>query len=88
MKRLTCLALILLAACSTDQQAQQVRTVTVSVPVATPCKATKPVRPAPLAKPLPTDLNALVAALAAKLGEYALPGEYADQVDAFVKACG
>ena len=76
-----------LTACAHDQQGVEVRTVTVEKPVMQPCPATPPVRPAPLAKPLPTDLSALVATLAAKLGEYTLPGKYADQADAYVREC-
>jgi hypothetical protein len=81
------LALLTLTACAHDQQGVEVRTVTVEKPVMQPCPATPPVRPAPLAKPLPTDLSALVATLAAKLGEYVLPGKYADQAEAYVRAC-
>lgn len=87
MKHIACLALFCLAACQTTQPGIEVRTVEVVREVQKPCPGTPPVRPAPLAKPLPADLAMLVATLAAKLGEYTLPGKFADQADAYVEAC-
>lgn len=86
MKRLILLPLFL-AGCAHDQPGIQVRTVTVDRIVQRPCPGTKPERPAPLAKPLPTSLEALAAALAEKLAEYALPGGYADKADAIMTRC-
>lgn len=80
-------ALVALTACQTDQPGIQVKTVEVVKEVQRPCPGTAPIRPAPLAKPLPADLAQLAATLAAKLGEYALPGGYADQADAIMKRC-
>jgi hypothetical protein len=75
MRYLILLAADALAACGTDQSrpAVEIRTVTKTVEVQKPCAVTPPVRPAPLDKPLPTDLGRLVAVLGAKLVEYAGP---------------
>jgi hypothetical protein len=67
--------------------AVEIRTVTKTVEVQKPCPVTVPVRPAPLAKPLPTDLGKLVAVLGAKLVEYAGSGAYADRADAALRKC-
>ena len=57
------------------------------VEVQRPCAVTKPVRPAPLARPLPVKSDALIAVLASKLMEYAAPGAYADRADAAITTC-
>lgn len=49
------------------------------VEVQRPCRATAPVKPAPLARPLPDDQRRLAAVLAAKLEEYAGQGMFADR---------
>jgi len=87
MNRLIVLTLFALAACQTDQPGIQVRTVTQTVEVQRPCPGTKPPRPAPLARPLPTDPVQLAALLGAKLAEYAAKGMYADQADAIMNRC-
>ena len=66
----------------------EVRTVEVPVIEQRPCPADAPVRPPPLAKPLPTDAKRLSVVLAAKLLEYAGDGKYADRAEAYFKACG
>lgn len=78
--------LVSLSACSHSEPGIEVRTVEVVKEVQKPCPGTPPVRPEPLG-PLPTDMRALIAALGAKLGEYTLPGKYADQAEAYVRAC-
>lgn len=80
-------ALFLLTACATDQPGIQVKTVEVVKEVQRPCPGVKPVRPAALAKPLPTSLEALAAALAAKLAEWSAPGQYGDKADAVLTRC-
>ena len=87
MKRLLCLAPLALAACATDQPGIQVRTVTKTVEVQKPCPGTKPERPAPLARPLPSDPIQLAAILGAKLYEWAGEGKYGDQADAIMTRC-
>jgi hypothetical protein len=89
MRRLFLLPIVVLTACAgaTPPPAVETRIVTKTVEVQKPCPVTVPVRPAPLAKPLPTDLGKLVAALGAKLVEYAGPGRYADKADAALKTC-
>lgn len=76
-----------LTACAHDQPGVQVKTVEVVKEVQRPCPGTKPERPAPLARPLPTDLAQLAALLGAKLAEYAAPGKYADQADTLIDRC-
>lgn len=83
-------ALLLLTACgaaTTPPPAVETRIVTKTVEVAKPCPVTKPVRPAPLAKPMPTDLARFAATVLAKLTEYAGPGGYADRADAAIDQC-
>lgn len=65
----------------------QIRTVEVVKEVQRPCPVTKPSRPAPLAKPYPSDAVQLAAALTAKLLEYAGPGGYAERADAAIDRC-
>lgn len=67
--------------------AVEVRTQTVIKEVAKPCPVTKPVRPAPLAKPLPTDLARFAATVLAKLTEWSGPGGYGDRADAAIATC-
>lgn len=65
----------------------QVRTVEVIKEVQRPCPVTKPVKPAPIAKPYPSDAVQLAALLALKLAEYAGPGGYAERADAAIERC-
>lgn len=77
-----------LSACAgKPKPAIDIKFVEVVVEVQKPCPGEKPVRPAPLARPLPSDLGQLAATLAKKLAEYSDPGNYADQADAFVDRC-
>lgn len=69
-----------------ERPAVKVETVERVVEVQKPCPATEPVEPAPLGE-LPSNANALIATLAAKLAEYTAPGKYVDQVRAYVRAC-
>lgn len=81
-------AALMLTSCTTaSPPGIEVRTVEVPVEIQRPCPGTVPVRPAPLARPLPTDAQALAALLAAKLVEWADEGKYGDQAEAYVKAC-
>src|SRR5690606_23260648 len=52
-----------------------------------PCPAVKPERPAPLEKPLPASLSALVDVLTAKLMEWAGSGMYGDRAEAALELC-
>jgi hypothetical protein len=52
-----------------------------------PCTARIPNRPDPLPSNLPTHPVALAALLGAKLAEYSAPGKYADQAEAYFRAC-
>lgn len=82
--------LALLTACATTQTAPpavEIRTVQVIKEVPRPCPVTKPTRPAPLPKPMPTDLARFAATVLAKLAEYAGPGGYADRADAAIDTC-
>lgn len=81
------LTLITLAACSHTQPGVEVRVVERLVEVPKPCPATVPTRPAPFVKPTGEGLEALAAALAAKLAEYSAPGKYADKAEAYFTAC-
>jgi len=79
-----------LAACAHGDPlppAVDVRTVDRVVEVQRPCAVTAPKRPAPLAKPLPTDGIALAADLGLKLGEYSGPGAWADRMEAALRNC-
>jgi hypothetical protein len=65
---------------------------TVNVEVPRPCPVKNPVRPGDakthgLARPLPTDLGALVDVLLAKLKEWDGPGKYGDQAAAAIATC-
>ena len=82
------LAAVALAGCATTSDpAVEVRYVEVVVEVQKPCPGPVPVRPKPLARPLPSELDKLVITLAQKLAEYSDPGNYADQADAWIKRC-
>lgn len=90
MKALSIATLFALTACATTgapPPAVQIRTVTRTVEVSKPCPVTKPVRPAPLARPLPTDAVALAAMLGSKLLEWSGPGGYGDRADAAIGQC-
>lgn len=81
---------LFIGGCATDggaPPAVEVHTVTRTVEVPRPCGVAKPVRPAPLITPLPTDAVALAATLGLKLREYAGKGQYADQADAAIATC-
>lgn len=84
------IAAFALSGCATTSgspPAVQVREIIKTVEVAKPCPVTKPTRPAPLPKPMPTDLARFAATLAAKLVEWAGPGGYADRADAAIATC-
>lgn len=95
------LCLPLLTACSTTKGGEEVETVAPSEEeaeaepeivtevrtVERPCRAAVPKRPDPLPDTLPSHPVALAALLGAKLAEYSAPGKYADQADAYFKAC-
>lgn len=51
------------------------------------CAGRPPNRPDPLPSDLPSHPVALAALLGAKLAEYSAPGKYADQAEAYFKAC-
>lgn len=90
MKRALLATALLLSACATDSgppPAVQIRTVERVVEVQRPCPVKVPVRPGPLAKPLPTDAIALAAVLALKLNEYIGPGKWADGVESALDKC-
>lgn len=91
MKRYLALAPVaLLAACATTQTsppAVEIRTVIKTVEVAKPCPVQAPVRPSPLARPLPNDAVALAALLGAKLSEWAAPGGFGDQALKAIDTC-
>lgn len=89
MTRLALFLPLLLTACgaATPPPAVEIRTVETVKEVQRPCPVTKPVRPTPLARPLPADLTQLAATLGAKLEEYAGPGKYADRADAALTTC-
>jgi hypothetical protein len=82
------LALATLTACQTTAQPGiEIRTVEVIKEVPMPCAAEVPERPLPFVKPTGEGLEALAAALAAKLAAYSAPGKYADQAEAYFAAC-
>lgn len=87
MRNLILPSLILLSACTHEQGPVRVQTVEVVKTIQAPCPGVKPERPAPLERPLPTDANQLAALLAAKLGEWSLPGMYGDQAEAIMDRC-
>lgn len=80
-------AAMLLTACSHTQPGVEIRTVEVIKEVPMPCAAEVPDRPLPFVKPTGQGLEALAAALAAKLAEYSAPGKYADRAEAYFTAC-
>lgn len=82
-------ASFLVAGCATvdETPAIEIRTVEVVVEVEKPCPGSLPARPAPLERPLPTDLGQLALVLGAKLAEYSDPGNYADRADALMARC-
>jgi hypothetical protein len=57
------------------------------VEVPRPCPVTKPVKPKPLARPLPADPARLIDLLAGKLLEWAGPGGYGERADAAITTC-
>jgi len=83
------LGLISLAGCATTNRpcVPKVETQIVVKTVQRPCPVTIPTRPAPLARPLPSDLERLAATLAGKLAEYTAPGGYADRASAALRTC-
>ncbi len=90
MKHAALATLALLSGCATDSApppAVEVHEVTRTVEVQRPCQVTIPQRPAPIAKPMPTDGVALAAELALKLAEYSGPGGFADRATAALKTC-
>jgi hypothetical protein len=60
---------------------------TVYKAVRQPCPAKEPTPPGKLARPLPTDLGALVDVLTAKLAEYTGSGKYVARVHDFAAVC-
>lgn len=87
----SCIATSLFASgCATDQSgppAVQIQTVTHTVEVQRPCAVTKPVRPAPLARPLPDDMGRLLALVSGKLAEWSGPGGYGERAEAAIGTC-
>lgn len=78
-----------LTACgaTTPPPAVEIRTVEVIKEVQRPCPVTKPKRPDPLPRPLPTDSVQLAALLGLKLAEWSAPGGYGDRADAALTIC-
>ncbi|BAK66907.1 hypothetical protein SLG_22320 [Sphingobium sp. SYK-6] len=90
MRAILILAVLGLTACARTvptPPATQIKIVREVVEVPRPCNATKPKRPEPMARPLPTDLRTLVALLAAKLEEYSGPGKFADRIEGALDQC-
>lgn len=89
MKRFVMIAGLSLSSCAgtTPPPAVEVRTQTVVKEVAKPCPVRTPVRPAPLARPLPSDAVALAALLGSKLSEWAAPGGFGDQALKAIATC-
>lgn len=88
MKRLILATCIALSGCAGNPPpAVEVRTVTRTVETMRPCAVTPPVRPAKLARPLPSDPVALAAAVTLKLMEYDSPGGFADKALAAIGQC-
>lgn len=83
---LPALAIWSLAACHHTQPGVEVRTVEVVKEVQKPCPGIRPERPEPLG-PLPQHAVQALALALAKLGEYSLPGGYADKAEAYFQAC-
>lgn len=79
-----------LTGCATDQSgppAVRIETVTRTVEIQRPCAVTKPVRPAPLARPLPDDMGRLLALVSGKLAEWSGPGGYGERAEAAIDTC-
>jgi len=90
MRYLIIIATIALTACSKEALPPPPvdhQVVTVTKEVQRPCNVKVPVRPAPLALPLPTDLGQLVAVLGAKLAEWSGPGKYGDRARDALAIC-
>lgn len=88
-KKIT-IAAFLLSACATTgdpSPAVSIKTVTRTVEVQRPCAVTKPVRPLPLARPLPDDMGRLLALVSGKLAEWSGPGGYGERADAAIDTC-
>lgn len=76
-----------LGACATTKEpGVEIRTVTVEVPIEKPCPGAVPTRPAKL-DPLPDSPISALAMVMAKLGEFSLPGKYADQAESYFRSC-
>lgn len=86
MRYLIAIAALSLGACQHNQPGVEVRVVEKLVPVATPCPATAPERPAPLGE-LPEHAQQALAQALAALAAYSAPGMYADQAEAWFDAC-
>lgn len=87
VRLVTILALaFLLLGCSTPT-ATKVEFQTVKVEVQKPCPVTKPVIPAKLTRPLPSDPARLIDLLTAKLLQWAGPGGYGERADAALDTC-
>jgi hypothetical protein len=82
--RLAIIAALALAGCATPTPRIEVRTVSVPVPVACIAAADVPQRPAKLARPLPTDADALLSLALAQLLRWQ---SYGDKADALLTAC-
>ena len=82
------LALAILTACSHTQPGVEIRTIEVIREVPRPCAAEVPERPLPFVRPTGEGLEALAAALAAKLAEYSAEGKYAERAESYFEACG
>ncbi len=88
MKKGPTLAVMLaLSACTTPQPGIKVEYREVLKEVQRPCPVTKPVTPAPLARPLPADPARLLDLVVAKLTEWAGPGGYGERADAAIETC-
>jgi hypothetical protein len=72
---------------STESAGTKVVYQTVEKEVQRPCPVTVPTKPAPLAKPLPSDPARLVDLLTAKLIEWAGTGGYGERADDALKVC-
>lgn len=83
------LAALIIAGCDSHPQSVGTKVVFQEVvkEVPRPCPVTNPTRPAPLARPLPTDPGALVSLLVGKLLEWAGPGGYGERADAAITTC-
>ena len=85
--RLLVIALLVAGCARTPPPAVEVRTQVVTREVMRPCPVTIPKRPAPLARPLPSDAVALAAVLGIKLGEYSGAGAWADRAERALERC-